>query len=485
MKSKKIISIFLVLTLIFALTACGSKSKDGEKDAGSSSGTSGDSNGGDSKGEDSDSGNADNSGDTTLPTYDSIKLGEDYKDITATIKFLTHRTDIVDTVLKGYVEEFNKVYPNITVEYEGITDYAETSLLRLSSKDWGDILMIPAVDKKDLSTYFVSFGDYETLDQLINFANSWEYGGQVYGIPSTGNAQGIIYNKKVFEQAGITSTPKTPEEFLAALKAISEKTDACPLYTNYFAGWTMGAWDAYLGGSATGKATFMNQELIHTAKPFADPGNGTGAYNVYKILYEAVANGYTEDDYSTTDWEGCKPMINNGEIATMVLGSWAVVQMQEAGDNAADIGYMPFPITIDGKQYASAGGDYSYGINVHASTDNQIASMVFVKWLTEDSNFSFDQGGIPIMKGGEYPATLADFDGVEMVSDLSAIPGEENFLNDINAESGLNINNGGDKKVQEIIEHAFNGTKTFDEIMNDWNQAWGDALTTLNIETKY
>ena len=30
--------------------------------------------------------------------------------------------------------------------------------------------------------------------------------------------------------------------------------------------------------------------------------------------------------------------------------------------NAADIGYMPFPITVNGTQYASAGSDYCYGI---------------------------------------------------------------------------------------------------------------------------
>mgnify|MGYP000016580011 CR=1 FL=1 len=30
----------------------------------------------------------------------------------------------------------------------------------------------------------------------------------------------------------------------------------------------------------------------------------------------------------------------------MVLGSWAIVQMQAAGDHADDIGYMPFPITV-------------------------------------------------------------------------------------------------------------------------------------------
>ena len=105
-------------------------------------------------------------------------------------------------------------------------------------------------------------------------------------------------------------------------------------------------------------------------------------------------------------------MINRGEIATMVLGSWAVTQMQGAGDNPDDIGYMPFPITVNGKQYASAGPDYCYGINVNSSDDEKIAALLYVKWLTEESNFAYDEGGIPIAKGAEYPPTLASFDGI-------------------------------------------------------------------------
>ena len=57
-----------------------------------------------------------------IPTIDQIKVGEDYQDLEAEIKVLTNRTDIVDTVYKGYAEEFMKVYPNIKVEYEGITE---------------------------------------------------------------------------------------------------------------------------------------------------------------------------------------------------------------------------------------------------------------------------------------------------------------------------------------------------------------------------
>lgn len=421
-------------------------------------------------------------------SYANIVLGESYTDVTTTIKLYNHRTDLEQDDYQGkkwteYVADFNAMYPNITVEVETDTTYADNALLRLQSGDWGDIMMIPAVDKSDLSTYFLPYGDLTTMSNQIRFANSWEYGGQVYGVPSTGNAQGIVYNKKVFEEAGITSIPKTPEEFIAALQAIKDKTDATPLYTNYAAGWTMGAWDAYLGGSSTGESTFMNQTLLHAKEPFTDKGDGTHAYAVYKILYDAVANGLTEEDFTTTDWEGCKAMINNGQIGTMVLGSWAYPQMRDAGDNGADIGYMSFPITINGKQYASAGGDYSYGINVNSSEDNQKAAMVFTKWMTEKSGFSYNESGIPIsLADDKYPEVYAAFSGIDFISDDSAVSGEEDYLSFLNRDSDLMINNGGNTKVQQIIEHAANKDMTFDEIMAEWNAAWNAAQEANNIE---
>ena len=66
--------------------------------------------------------------------------------------------------------------------------------------------------------------------------------------------------------------------------------------------------------------------------------------------------------------------------------------------------------------------------------------------------------------------------------DEPALAGEEDFLNEMNAESELNINAGGDSKIQAIIEHASNGDKTFDEIMDEWNTAWSDAQESNGIE---
>ncbi len=421
-----------------------------------------------------------------LPTLDQIVLGEN-TDLTAKVHFVYHRTDLAgdDGKLAGYVKEFKEIYPNIEVEYELITDFAENALLRIGNNDW-TIMGIPTVDKDELSKYFIPLGSLETLDGLYNFMSQWAFDGTCYGIPSTGNANGILYNKRIFAEAGVTELPKTPEEFMNALRAVKEKTDAIPLYTNYAAGWTMGAWDAYIGVAATGKDTYMQQELPHAKDPFADQGNSTGPYAVYKILYDAAKEKLIEDDYTTTDWEGCKPMLNNGQIASMVLGSWAFTQMRDAagGEHPEDVGYMAFPITIDGKQYAPAGPDYCFGINVQASREEKLASLYYLKWLTEKSGFAYSEGGVPIDKKGEYPDLYAAFDGIAMVADADALPGEATLLSDLNKESELNINAGGNEKVQKIVEHGFNGDMEYDAIMAEWNEAWSDAQKTLNVEVK-
>ena len=504
MKIRKFVALMTASSIAMSLAACGQAAKTEETPKADSVDAAADSadtqnSSEEASSEEAENGTAtedaaDNSSsdvDVADNNYTSVVLGETGKDITTTIKLLTHRTDMLADDYPGtnwasYIAAFNEVYPNITVDVEGITDYAEDSLLRLQGGDWGDVMMIPGIDASEYANYFMPYGTVENMESVIRFAKDKQYDDIVYGIPSTGNAQGVLYNKAVFEQAGIDTLPTTPEEFIEDLKLIKEKTDAIPLYTNYAAGWTMGAWDAYIAGTATGDATYMNQKLPHTANPFSDPGDGTHAYNVYKVLYDAVAEGLIEDDYSTTDWEGCKGMINRGEIGTMVLGSWAYSQMQAAGDKPEDIGYMSFPIKVNGKQYASAGPDYAFGINKDASDDNCLAALVFVKWMTNESGFSYNEGGIPInAEDNNYPDLYAAFDGVEYVSDETALPGEEDLKDTLNSDSELNVNNGGDKKVQSIIEHASNGDMTFDEIMDSWNQAWTEAQELSGVEIKY
>ena len=486
MKLKKLTALGMATVMAFSLTACGGGNGGAASSSTDSSSSTTDNAAADS-GNAADNGTADSSDAGSdaaaggIPTIDQINVGEDYQDLTASIKILTNRTDIVDTVYKGYAEEFMKLYPNITVEYEGMTDYEEGVTLRLTAGDWGDIMFIPtSVAKNELSTYFMPLGDYSTLDPIYNFVEEKTFENVVYGIANGGTASGIAYNKKVWADAGITEMPKTPEEFLADLQLIKDNTDAIPLYTNFAAGWTMGTWDAYTDCAATGDPDFKNN-MVHMSNPFAKRDDMTGPYAVYYILYESVARGLVEDDPASTDWESSKGAINRGEIATMVLGSWCVEQFKEAGDNPDDIGYMPFPISVDGKQYAGSGGNYAFGINVDASDDNKIASLLYLKWLIEESTIYLDEGSIPARKDGEYPSVLEAFDGVTLLSNSPAPAGEEDMFDNVNNESEVGINNN-DYPDCEILEAALYGSRTLDEIMDEWNQKWTSAQESLGVE---
>ncbi|MEZ3436914.1 MAG: ABC transporter substrate-binding protein [Lachnospiraceae bacterium] len=446
---RKLLSLALALTMTVSLAACGGNGGGGE------------------------------AVDAEIPSIDKIN-GDDYKDLKADIKILTDRTDLVDTVYQGYADQFHEKYPNITVTYEAITDYAESVTLRLTNGDWGDICFIPAtVEKSEMETYFTPMGDYETLNEKYNFVTEKTYNNTVYGIANGGTAGGVAYNKKVWKEAGITELPTTPDEFLADLKLIKEKTDAVPLYTNFSAGWTMGAWNDYVGIASNADADYKNNKLLHQKDPFTKNDEMSGPYAVFYTLYEAVAQKLVEEDPASSDWESSKGMINKGEIATMVLGSWCVQQFKEAGDNPDDIGYFPFPITVNGKRAAASGGNYSYGINNKASEDNQIAAMLYVKWILEESTMFTDEGSIPALKGEPLPDSLAEFEGVELLSDNPPLEGEESLYDDIrNTAEVLS----GDYPVCEVLEAALYDSKKLDDLMDEWNQKWTSAQESFGVE---
>jgi ABC-type glycerol-3-phosphate transport system substrate-binding protein len=260
----------------------------------------------------------------------------------------------------------------------------------------------PSVPADKFAQFFSPLGTVDELGEKYQFISEGAFDSTVYGVATTGNANGMIYNKEVFEAAGITAVPKTPEEFQNALKAIKEKTQAVPLYTNYSAGWPLTSWNTGIQ-AFTGDPDYSNVKLPHLDAPFA---SDQPLYQSYKLLYDAVKAGYTEKDPTTTDWESSKAM-----IAVMNLGSWAIVQMQAAavaaGKDASIIGYMSYPVTIDGKQYAGAGGDYNIAVNKNGA--NQDAAKAFVTWYLEESNFAFDQGGIPPLKSAKLPAAYDAF----------------------------------------------------------------------------
>lgn len=64
--------------------------------------------------------------------------------------------------------------------------------------------------------------------EALNESSVFE--GKQYAVPWYFANRVVVYNKKIWADAGLKDTPKTRDEFYAALKTIGEKTDAEPIY---------------------------------------------------------------------------------------------------------------------------------------------------------------------------------------------------------------------------------------------------------------
>ena len=159
MKQKRLLALLTAMTMTASLMGCSGASTEGSGADDTTGSTTAD-----TAGSSTDTGSdATASGDGSGLSYTSLNL-DDYTDLTASIKFLHHKTDRQeDGTMDSMIAAFNEKFPNITVTTEAVTDYAEDALLRLSTGDWGDVMFVPEVDKTDYATYFMPL---DTLDNL-------------------------------------------------------------------------------------------------------------------------------------------------------------------------------------------------------------------------------------------------------------------------------------------------------------------------------
>ncbi len=390
-----------------------------------------------------------------------------------TITVLTNRTDIVNTTFKTYAKEFEKLYPKVTVKFQAITDYEGDVKTRLNTRNYGDVLLIPnTVTRKQLPEFFVPLGTTATLKKTYRFVDEQSYEGKGYGVAITGNAQGLVYNKKVWAAAGITTWPTTPDEFITDLQAIKAKTTATPYYTNYKDGWPLSQWEGNRG--ILGDAGVSNA-LVKEDAPWSP---GQYHYIADSLLFDIVHDGLSEKDPLTTNWENSKTLLGSGKVATMLLGSWAITQMQDAatkaGGSASDIGYMPFPYQVDGKFYSTIGGDYKNAISKYST--HKAAALAWITWFAAKSNYAFDNGGLSPLVTGKAPTTLGDFatQGVKYIELTPPSAADATLEPDIYNKAEIDLfGNVYRQKLVDIARGAAPGT--LDSYFADLNKRWAAA----------
>jgi multiple sugar transport system substrate-binding protein len=207
----------------------------------------------------------------------------------------------------------------------------------------GDLAADGAI--KDLSSWIASDKALDTSDFIPNIYNPYSLvGGKRYGIPFDGDTHVLYYNKEILARNGITTPPKTWDEYLADVKTITANEKANGVYGAAVFGQKS---PLILGASFANRlAGFGGEFLDKSGKPVID---SKAAVQAAQALVDV--NDYALPTPAETDFGAGNTAWFDGKVAfeenwtdlgvrsedptsgSKVAGKWGVELLPTGGDN--------------------------------------------------------------------------------------------------------------------------------------------------------
>ena len=386
------------------------------------------------------------SGPKAAPNFDVPEVGYDGSEVTITF-YHTMGSNLSD-VLNLYIEEFNKLYPNIHVQHEQVGSYDDVReqisteitvsaqpniaycypdhvalynlagvVATLDNLIESDI----TVTRADGSTEVLGLTDEQKADFIEAYYNEGkQFGdGLMYTMPFSKSTEVLYYNKTFFDEHNL-QLPTTWDELealCAKIKAIDP--ESIPLGYDSEGNWFITMCEQYGSDytSATGDHYLFDNETNRSfVKKFRE------WYQKGYLTTQTLYGSYTSGLFTA----------ESGTRSYMSIGSSAGATHQRPtatadGTYPFEVGIATIPqVNASTKKVISQGP--SVCIFKKDNPQEVVASWLFVKFLTTSvsfqAEFSMASGYVPVLKSvsenPEYAKFIANADGGKYISALSA-----------------------------------------------------------------
>jgi len=368
---------------------------------------------------------------------------EGYDGSAVTVKFyhIINRDDQLE-VLNNAIVEFNKLYPNITIDAENAGSYNDI-LNRIPAEIKGHNEPNVTFCYADHVATYNESNAVQTLDELIDhpavgltaeqkadfvegyYNEGKSFGdGKMYTLPFYKSTEVMYYDKTFFEANGLTvpTTWDEVEEVCAKIKEIDPKS--IPLGYDSEGNWFITMTEQY--GSEYTSATEPHYLFDNdTNKAFVKKFNEW--YQKGYVTTAGLYGAYTSGLFTSTDETRCY----------MCIGSSAGARYQrpakaEDGSYPFEVGIATIPqVDVNNRKVISQGP--SVCIFKKDNPQEVLATWLFVKYLTTDAtfqaNFGMASGYMPAIKSvleiPEFQEYLEKADGGDNIAMLSMKVGME------------------------------------------------------------
>jgi len=292
---------------------------------------------------------------------------------------------------KALITKFNKTYPNVHINYQSVPfGDAQNKFKTAAEAGSGapDILRAEVAWVSDFaaSGYLYALDGTPLLEDnnfLETPLSSDVYDGKTYGVPQVTDTLGLMYNKKLFDKAGITAPPSTWDEVTADAKLLKDKAGVDGIYVNN-------------GGY------FLLPFIYGEGGDLVDTDNKTitvnSAENVAGITtaQDLIKSGAAVKPDANDSYGTMMTLFKEGKVGMIINGPWEVANITSDPKFGGfdNLGIAPVPAGSAGAG-APVGG-HNYAIYSGMDQSKADAAIAFVKFMSSADSEAFiaDQLGL-------------------------------------------------------------------------------------------
>lgn len=295
---------------------------------------------------------------------------------------------------EALIEKFNEEYPNVTINYESVP-FGEAQNKFKTAAEAGS--GAPDIMRAEVAWVpeFAAAGHLYALDgtALLDDNNFLEtplssnvYDGSTYGVPQVTDTLGLMYNKELFEKAGITEAPTTWEEVGEAAQQLKEKAKVDGLYINNGGYFLL----PFIYGEG-GDLLDTEAETIEVNSPESVAG--------IKTAQDMVTSGAAVKPDANDSYGTMMTLFKEGKVGMIINGPWETAAMSDDPNFGGfeNLGVAPVPAGSAGAG-APVGG-HNYVIYSGMEESKADAAIAFVNFMASAESQAFAAEELGVLPG--------------------------------------------------------------------------------------
>lgn len=277
-------------------------------------------------------------------------------------------SDDSEAVLKDLVDRFNAENEQGITVVPTFVARADLSKQYMMGAVSGELPDIGMVDNPDHAS-FTTMGVFQDITDLVDawgerdqfFTGSLStcmLDGRIYGLPDNSNCLAFMYNKDMFEEAGIEKVPETWDELMDTAAKLT-KDDVYGMVVSM---------------PASEEATFQFLPWLLSTGATLDTLDSPEAIKAVSFLNEMIEKGYMSRNIINWNQGESNAQFLAGKAAMQVVGPWRIKPNEESNP---EMNYGVALIPHD-KYSATVLGGENFGICTGA---NREATWTFLSWF--------------------------------------------------------------------------------------------------------